>query len=496
MTFEQAVFEGLAPDGGLLVPHFIPDVRKNEEWKKWKDLKFHELAYEIASKFVGDEIPQADLKKLMKKSYEKFTHDEVVPTRTVGDVEIMELFHGPTFAFKDVALQALGNLFEYFLLRNNKRITVVGATSGDTGSAAISGLSGKKNVECFILFPEGRVSPIQQLQMTSVLDDNVHCIAVQGTFDDCQSIVKNLFCDLNFKKTYSLGAVNSINFARIMFQITYYFYTYYKKFPNCDGTMSFSVPTGNYGDILAGYYAKKMGLPVQHLIVATNENDILNRFFLDGKYSQLTVMQTSSPSMDIGISSNFERYLFYLFGNNNTKLAQQMATFNQSGVLEVDEATLKRAKNDFLAAKCTEAQCKETIAKYHKDHNYMLDPHTACGVNAVQQLKHKMVPACNAASGAKHSMVVLATAHPAKFSSAVVAACGVEADMPAGLRDLRDKPVRFTVLAPKAPTIKEYIKSTVPDPTGSRNVYTTKHYLFLASLSAASALVGMLLAKK
>jgi len=493
MTFEEAVFEGLAPDGGLLVPHFIPDCK---EWKQWKNLAFHELAYKIASKFVGDEIPSEDLKALMEKSYKSFTHPEVVPTRRVGDLEIMELFHGPTFAFKDVALQALGNLFEYFLLRNNKRITVVGATSGDTGSAAIAGLSGKKNVECFILFPEGRVSPIQQLQMTSVLDDNVHCIAVQGTFDDCQTIVKNLFCDLNFKKTYSLGAVNSINFARIMFQITYYFYTYFKKIPECDGVMSFSVPTGNYGDILAGYYAKRMGLPVQHLIVATNENDILNRFFTSGEYATRgMVMQTSSPSMDIGISSNFERYLFYLFGLDNKRLSLEMRQFKEQGKLKVDENLLQRARNDFLAACCNEAQTKETIARFYKEHNYMLDPHTACGVNAVLQLR-KEAPAVCTSGKSKHLMCVLATAHPAKFSSAVVAATGVEAEMPEGLARLAGSQVRFTVLAPKAETIKEFIKCTVPDPTGSRNVYTLQHYFGLSVAAAACVGVGFALGRR
>merc|ERR1740121_2180283 len=280
-------------------------------------MSFGELAYEIACLYVPEsEIPRADLQELMTRSYETFTHPEVVPSVKVNDFYIMELFHGPTFAFKDVALQALGNVYEYFLKRNKRRLTVLGATSGDTGSAAIYGMRGKENVECFILFPEGRVSQIQQQQMTSVLDANVHCVAVKGTFDDCQDIVKGLFGDLAFKKKYGLGAVNSINWARIMFQITYYFYTYYKLFPSCDGQTSFSVPTGNFGDILAGYYAKRMGLPVRQLIVATNSNDILHRFFTTGDYDKHPVLQTCSPSMDIGISSNFERYLFYLMGES------------------------------------------------------------------------------------------------------------------------------------------------------------------------------------
>jgi threonine synthase len=432
MTFEEAVFEGLAADGGLLVPHFIPDVKS--KYKQWKNMPFDELAYEIAKLYVGDEIPSADLRDLMRRSYSsaQWTDKDTVPTKQVGDVLIMEIFHGPTFAFKDVALQALGNLFEYFLKRSGKRITVVGATSGDTGSAAIYGLRGKQNVECFILFPEGRVSPIQQLQMTSVLDENVHCVAVQGTFDDCQDIVKALFRDLKFKKTYSLGAVNSINFARIMFQITYYFYTYFKQFPNCDGEMSFSVPTGNFGDVLAGYYAKRMGLPVKHLIVATNSNDILARFFKDGNYDKYPVLQTFSPSMDIGISSNFERYLFYLFGEDSKLLKEMMSQFNDTGCLAADADQLERARQDFLAASCSEQLTIDYISKFNRDHGYTLDPHTACGVAAVDQLKGQI-----AKESAKHKIVVLGTAHPAKFSMAVAKAIGGPPVLPPRLAQMQ-----------------------------------------------------------
>lgn len=360
---------------------------------------------------------------------------------------------------------------------------------GDTGSAAIYGLRGKKNVECFILFPEGRVSPIQQLQMTSVLDPNVHCVAVQGTFDDCQDIVKALFRDLKFKKTYSLGAVNSINFARIMFQITYYFYAYFRQFPNCDGEMSFSVPTGNFGDILAGYYAKRMGLPVRHLIIATNANDILNRFFTSGVYDKYPVIQTFSPSMDIGISSNFERYLFYLFGEDSKKLSAMMEEFNKTGRLEVDEATLKMAQHDFLAACCTEDMTVETIARYYKEHGYSLDPHTACGVSAVEQMRAKMVPACKAA-GNKHLMVILSTAHPAKFAPAVAKSTGASVALPKGLADLKDSEVRFSVLPASTQKVKSMIIDTLPDPTGGRNVYTIKHQFTLAGIVAAALAVG------
>mmetsp|Transcript_46208 Transcript_46208/g.130098 ORF Transcript_46208/g.130098 Transcript_46208/m.130098 type:complete len:496 (+) Transcript_46208:51-1538(+) len=455
LTFEQAVFEGLAPDGGLMVPDVVPDA--SAKWKSWKDLSFADLAFEIASLYCAeDEIPHADLKGLMTKSYQGFTHPEVVPSVKVGDMYIMELFHGPTFAFKDVALQALGNIYEYFLKRNGRRLTVLGATSGDTGSAAIYGLRGKENVECFILFPEGRVSKIQQQQMTSVLDDNVHCVAVQGTFDDCQDIVKALFGELDFKKQYGLGAVNSINWARIMLQITYYFYTYYKLCPTCDSTVSFSVPTGNFGDILAGYYAKRMGLPVKHLIVATNSNDILDRFFKTGDYDKHPVAQTCSPSMDIGISSNFERYLFYLFNEDPKRLAEAMEDFKKTGKLSVTKAELTRARADFGSGCAPEAAIKETIKTWDTKHGYCLDPHTACGVYAVNELRGPLKWEKEAPN-----MVVLGTAHPAKFGDCVQDAIGRPPEMPPALGAVQHAQTRFEVLPNNADRVRAHVEMTV-----------------------------------
>eukprot|EP00929_Paragymnodinium_shiwhaense_P103543 TRINITY_DN670_c0_g1_i1.p1 TRINITY_DN670_c0_g1~~TRINITY_DN670_c0_g1_i1.p1 ORF type:complete len:513 (+),score=126.30 TRINITY_DN670_c0_g1_i1:75-1541(+) len=456
LSFEQAVFEGLAPDGGLYIPHEVPDVR--ESWKSWKSLKFDELAYEIASLFCNEEtVPAADLKDMMKRSYSTFTHEEVVPSIKVNDFHVMELFHGPTFAFKDVALQALGNLYEYFLKRQSRRLTILGATSGDTGGAAIYGMRGKENVECFILFPKGRVSKVQQNQMTSVLDENVHCIAVEGTFDDCQNIVKDLFGDLDFKKEYGLGAVNSINWARIMFQITYYFYTYYKFFPECDGEMSFSVPTGNFGDILAGYYAKRMGLPVKHLIIATNSNDILHRFCTSGEYDKLDVQPTCAPSMDIGISSNFERYLFYLFGEKSDCLADKMKAFKDSGILHVEKEVKDKARADFSSARASEEEIREAITSYEKKFDYVLCPHTACGVVAVEQLREEL----GWASLPKHSMIVLGTAHPAKFGECVEEATGKPVDMPPSLGAAQTAETRFDVLANSAAAVKQAVERKV-----------------------------------
>jgi threonine synthase len=459
LSFREAVFSGLASDGGLLIPDFVPDV--SQKYKEWSTLNFHELAFEIASLYCSeDEIPPADLRVLMKRSYGTFLHEDIVPTVKYGDIHIMELFHGPTFAFKDVALQALGNVYEYFLQRDNGRLTVVGATSGDTGGAAIYGMRGKKNVECFILFPKGRVSHIQQQQMTSVLDANVHCVAVEGTFDDCQNIVKALFGDLDFKQEYRLGAVNSINWARIMFQITYYFYTYFKLFPACDGTASFSVPTGNFGDILAGYYAKRMGLPVKHLIVATNSNDILHRFFTKGEYDKFPVLATCSPSMDIGISSNFERYLFYLLGSDAQKLAGEMQGFNQTGKLHVPESILEIAKNDFYSGCASEQSIKDAIVAYKDKFDYVLCPHTACGIAAIDQLRSTL----SWGDEKQHKMVCLATAHPGKFSEAVEAAIGAPPVLPPALAAVQKAETRFMELPNSVQAIRDAIEKRTQGP--------------------------------
>jgi threonine synthase len=454
LSFEDAVFSGLASDGGLLIPDTIPDA--SQKIQEWSTLSFSDLAFEIASLFCSeDEVPAKDLRALMKNSYDTFSHEQVVPTVQVGDLHVMELFHGPTFAFKDVALQALGNLYEYFLKRNARRLTVIGATSGDTGGAAIYGMRGKENVECFILFPKGRVSKIQQQQMTSVLDGNVHCVAVEGTFDDCQDIVKGLFSDLDFKQQYGLGAVNSINWARIMFQITYYFYTYYKLYPTCAGEVSFSVPTGNFGDILAGYYAKRMGLPVKQLIVAVNSNDILHRFFTSGDYDKHPVEATCAPSMDIGISSNFERYLYYLFGSDAKKISDMMQNFKSSGKLHASPSELTKARSDFASACASEEQIAQTIKTYKDKFDYVLCPHTACGVYAADQLKAQW------SSDSNHKMVVLATAHPGKFHEAVEKVIDTPVVLPPQLAAVRNAKTRFQELPNSMQAVRDTVVQTV-----------------------------------
>ncbi|MBF0279062.1 MAG: threonine synthase [SAR324 cluster bacterium] len=447
LSFEEAVMMGLADDGGLLVPECIPQVQKN--FKKWSRYSFPELSWTLMSHFIEDEIPQTDLKELIQRSYSSFNHPEITPVVSIGNSYIAELFHGPTFAFKDIALQFLGNLFEYFLEKNNGFLTIAGATSGDTGSAAIYGLRGKKNVEVFMLYPNGRVSPIQELQMTTVLDSNIHNLAVEGSFDDAQGIVKDLFNNLEFKQKYHLGAVNSINWARILAQIVYYFYAYFRVQPDCESPVNFCVPTGNFGDILAGYYAKKMGLPIAKLTAATNQNDILHRFFSKGEYHQHGVKPSFSPSMDIQISSNFERFLYYLSGENSIQLKDWMEVFHSTGMLSVKGVLLEKAQAEMSSGAVSEEETLATIREYHYKYQYVLDPHTAVGVRIAQQEKSEFPTIC------------LATAHPAKFGDAVKAAIEVMPTLPPSLASLEKQQIRKRILPATTEAVKSEIVQTL-----------------------------------
>ncbi|EPX70755.1 threonine synthase [Schizosaccharomyces octosporus yFS286] len=441
LSFEDAVLKGLASDGGLFIPNEIPQFPKN--WvEDWKNKSFSEVAFEIMSLYVPrEEIPADALKDIIKRSYSTFRHPETTPIKNLKNgLDVLELFHGPTFAFKDVALQFLGNLFEFFLTRKNgdkpvdqrDHLTVVGATSGDTGSAAIYGLRGKKDVSVFILFPKGRISPIQEAQMTSVLDKNVHNVIVDGVFDDCQDIVKQVFGDVEFNKKHHIGAVNSINWARILSQITYYVYAYLLtvKAGKAD-QVRFVVPTGNFGDILAGYYAKRMGVPADKLVIATNENDILNRFFKSGRYekvdssvapanSSASAKETYSPAMDILVSSNFERYLWYLAltceAPNHTHaeaseiLAKWMSEFKQNGSVAVRPEVLETARRDFISERVSNDETIASIKSIYETEQYVIDPHTAVGIETGLR--------CLKASP-NVTYICLSTAHPAKFDNAV-----------------------------------------------------------------------------
>ncbi|THH03254.1 hypothetical protein EW145_g6403 [Phellinidium pouzarii] len=469
LSFEETVLTGLAPDGGLYIPVEIPTLP--EGWQsKWSTLSFQDLSLEVLSLYISpSEISRDELSELIRKSYSTFRHPDVTPLKKLSDeLFILELFHGPTFAFKDVALQLLGNLFEFFLLRRNvgkkageprERLTVVGATSGDTGSAAIYGLRNKADISIFILHPKGRVSPIQEAQMTTVSDYNVHNVAVKGTFDDCQDIVKALFADREFNATHRLGAINSINWARILAQTVYYFLAFFharRQLPDSHAVqLQFVVPTGNFGDILAGYYAHRMGLPSARLVVATNANDILARFWRSGRYEKQEsdlgvaashgvaapaggasdgkqadgVKETLSPAMDILISSNFERLLWYLAfgasGSNDRNIACAtvsgwMSKVKMDGKVEVPTAVLELARRDFVAERISDEQTIETIRSFYKaSPSYIADPHTAVGLAAA-----RLVALQNPSSTVQ---IVLSTAHPAKFSEAVTRALADEA---------------------------------------------------------------------
>jgi len=448
IAFKDAVMMGLATDGGLLLPESYPHVSR-EQLEEWRGLTYPELALKVIAPFV-DDIPVGALKLLIDRSYATFSHPQVTPVIRKDGVYILELFHGVTLAFKDVALQFLGNLFEYILNERGERLNIVGATSGDTGSAAIHGVRGKKGITIFILHPHGKTSPVQALQMTTVTDANVHNIAVHGTFDDCQDMVKSLFNDLEFKEKYSLGAVNSINWARVLAQVVYYFWAWLRVTDSAPQPVSFSVPTGNFGDIFAGYVAKRMGLPVEKLLLATNENNILTRFVTHGDYSLSGVVQTISPSMDIQVASNFERYLYHLFQENPERVRDAFTELREKGRISFSEAELAQVKSEFCSASVDQARTLETIAAFHGETGYLLDPHTAVGVRAALDL----LPA-------EVARVCLATAHPAKFGEAVEKATGAPAPIPEEILALKGKGTRCEVMNADIHRIRDFIIANI-----------------------------------
>ncbi|WP_438445003.1 threonine synthase [Gorillibacterium sp. sgz5001074] len=407
--FIDAILMGLADDGGLLVPERIPQVSA-DTLQKWQRLSYQELALEIFTLYVDQDIPRDELKQLVDDSYATFRHEDVTPVRRIrNDLHVLELFHGPTFAFKDVALQFLGNLYSYVSRKRNSIIHIVGATSGDTGASAIEGVRGKEGIKICILHPHGKVSRVQELQMTTVDDANVLNLAVEGTFDDCQRIIKELFADVDFKHQYHLRAINSINIARILAQTVYYFFAYFQLANHGHtGPANFSVPTGNFGDIFAGYLAKAMGLPVGKLILATNENNILAHFVNEGVYQPGEFKSTHSPSMDIQVASNFERYLYYLYGGDAAKVAALMDEFKAQGRVIVPADVLERVQETFAAYAVGNEECLNVIGDYYAKYDYLLDPHTACGVAASDRV-----------AGDGEVTVALSTAHPAKFDESI-----------------------------------------------------------------------------
>ena len=447
LGFSDAVLAGLASDGGLYVPQTWPQVSP-DEIASFAGKPYADVAYAIISRFVGDEIAPAKLKAILDVSYAVFRHPSVTPLVELEPGHfVLELFHGPTLAFKDVAMQFLARVVDVILARRGTRATIVGATSGDTGSAAIEAFRGRDSTDIFILHPQGRTSPVQRLQMTTVLDENVHNLALDGTFDDCQNIVKAMFNNHKFRDSVRLSGVNSINWGRIVAQIVYYF-TAAASLGSPHRKISFTVPTGNFGDIFAGYCAKAMGLPIEKLIIATNANDILARTMETGRYEMDGVMPTISPSMDIQISSNFERLLFEGAERDASAVVAMMDSLKQSGGFALPETALEAIRRDFGAGTTGEAETKATMSMTHQAAGYLLDPHTAVGVNVARHQPHGTTP-----------MVTLATAHPAKFPAAVREAVGIDPALPSWLADLHARPERLTVLANDQQAIEDFISA-------------------------------------
>ena len=442
-SFEEVFIKGLADDGGLYVPKSLKKYN-SQELSKLKNLNYNEISTEIINQFSSDFISKKDLSYLIKKSYSKFREKEVVKISNIGELKLLELFHGPTLAFKDVAMQFIGNLYEYYLSKNDKKINIVVATSGDTGAAAINAIQGKSNLNIFVLHPNNRISSVQRKIMTTVEEKNVFNIAVEGNFDDCQNIVKSMFSDLEFSRSINMSGVNSINWARIIAQTVYYFYTYFKLNKK---SISFSVPTGNFGDVFAGYLAKKMGLPIDKLIVATNENDILHRAISNGDYISKKVKETLSPSMDIQLASNFERLIYYINNSNSEKTAEIMKKVKQNSY-QIEKNNLDIIQKDFLSESCNEQETLEIIKKNYEINNIVLDPHTAVGVGAANKLSF-------------NDCVVLSTAHPCKFPESTNSAINKREKLPNELQHVLDKNENFQILRNNTNDVKNFIKSKI-----------------------------------
>ncbi|WP_207914805.1 MULTISPECIES: threonine synthase [unclassified Neorhizobium] len=445
LKFRDAMLAGLARDGGLYVPREWPTLTK-KDIRALRGKRYQDVAFEVLKHFVEDEIPADKFKAMIEEAYATFRHPAVVPLVQTGPNDfVLELFHGTTLAFKDVAMQLLARLMDYALAERGERATIVGATSGDTGGAAIDAFAGRERTDIFILFPHGKVSPVQQRQMTTSNAANVHALAVRGNFDDCQNLVKEMFNDAAFRDRLKLSGVNSINWARIMAQVVYYF-TAALSLGAPDRKVSFTVPTGNFGDIFAGYVAKKMGLPIDRLVIATNDNDILARTLKSGRYEMRGVKATTSPSMDIQISSNFERLLFESYNRDPASVRSAMAGLKQSGAFEVQPDALKAIRREFRAGRATEKQVAATIRETLSATGYLIDPHTATGVFVAQKNLRATSP-----------MVTLATAHPAKFPAAVKSACGIDPALPSWLADLMQREERFDILEPELKAVETFI---------------------------------------
>ncbi len=444
-TFKDVFLKGLADDGGLFVPKSIKQFKK-EELEKLKSLSYNDLAVEIIYPFIGDFMSKDELISIISKSYSNFRSNDVVKISDLGNLKVLELFHGPTLAFKDIAMQLIGNFYQYHLVRNKKKINIIVATSGDTGAAAIDALKGKSNLNVFVLHPNNKISPIQRRLMTIHEEINVFNIAVEGNFDDCQNLVKAMFNDKKFSKTINMSGVNSINWARIIAQSVYYFYAYFKV--GNGQPLSFSVPTGNFGDIYAGYLAKKLGLPIDKLIVATNKNDILHRAISGGDYTQKKVKETNTPSMDIQIASNFER-LLYDVKDSNSEITKDVMAEIKNNTYEIDKYDLDKIKKNFISEMLDENETLEMIKKINNDYQIVVDPHTAVGIGVVRKL------------GLEKNCVVLSTAHPCKFPKAIEDAISKTENLPDNLKYINDRKEKFELLSNDIEKIKKFVMKSI-----------------------------------
>ena len=444
-SFSEVLLTGLAEDGGLFLPKKWPKFSK-KELVKFKKMNYQEIAFHVSKKFIGNEIKDSDLKKIILKSFKNFSKKEIASFKNLNDNKwLLELFHGPTLAFKDYALQIVGNLFEFILKKNKNKITIIGATSGDTGSAAIDACKNKSTMELFIFHPYKKVSNIQRRLMTTVNAKNIHNIAIKGNFDDCQRIVKKLFTDKYLKSVFSFSAINSINWARILFQIIYYFY-FVSKINLKNKKFNFSVPSGNFGNVYSGYVAKKIGLPIDKLIIATNENDVLSTFTNNGYIKLKPVKQTISPSMDIQLPSNLERLIYDLFNKNNSLVKSHIEKLYKNKRIIINKKYLKKIQNNFKSSKVTESNTLLILKDFFLKNKIVLDPHTAVGIAAEKQCKIKKQP-----------LVYISTAHPAKFPETIYKALKKKITLPNKYKYLLKSKESYKVINLNYNKIKNYI---------------------------------------
>ncbi|MDP7342377.1 MAG: threonine synthase [Alphaproteobacteria bacterium] len=455
-SFEDVLLAGLARDGGLFVPESWPAPFSNGELEEMAALDYADLAVRLTRPFIGDAVAPEALERMARECYAAFDHPAVAPLAQYGPgLWLMELFHGPTLSFKDYALQFVGRLFDHVVARRGQRLTILGATSGDTGSAAIEACRGRDSLSIIILHPEGRVSEVQRRQMTSVDAPNVHNVAIQGTFDDCQVLVKAMFGDLPFRDSLNLAAVNSINWARIMAQTVYYGYAAL-ALGSPARPVSFAVPTGNFGNVYSGYVAARLGLPIRGFLIATNANDILARFFAGAGYRKSEVIASISPSMDIQVASNFERLLFELHGQDGGAVRALIESLERSGGFTVAADILEQARGQFSARRVDDARALDCMARAWRDGGKLIDPHSAAGLAAAEDsIGDGAVD--QGGEGHQTPMICIATAHPAKFPDAVERATGIRPELPAALADLKRRAERVTQLPNDLAVVKEFV---------------------------------------